>query len=271
MTRIANFRSMRQERRRPSSPDGSMSLMDHLRELRNRVFKCALAVFVAGVAVYFVYDPINEFLTDPYCEAIKKTSQSSCQLLFLDMTSPFALKLRLCAYIGIIISLPVIFWQLWRFIAPGLYQKEKRYAIAFVASSVVLFLLGAALAFYSLPKIFEWLIDQANGAQLQTQAEKYYSLLALMVFAFGFSFEFPLLLLALQLMGVVSPDALARVRRQAIVGIVVVVAVVTPGGDPISLFALSIPLCIFYEASIWIARLMLSRRARNRGAADTAA
>jgi sec-independent protein translocase protein TatC len=181
------------------------------------------------------------------------------------------MQLRVSAYVGILIALPVIFWQLWRFVAPGLYQKEKRYAIAFVASSVVLFLLGAALAWYSLPKIFEWLVDQAGDALVQTKVDEYMSLLALMVFAFGLSFEFPLILLALQLMGVVSPDTLAGVRRHAIVGIVAVVAIVTPGGDPVSLFALSIPLCIFYEASIWIARLMLGRRAKNREATDTAA
>ena len=248
-----------------------MSLMDHLRELRNRLFKCALAVFVAGIVVYFFYDRLYDFLVHPYCEAIKNTPQKSCKLVFLDLTSPFATQLRLSAYGGVIIATPVLFWQLWRFIAPGLYKNEKRYAIVFVASSVVLFLMGAALAYYSLPKIFEWLINQAGTADIQNKAEDYFSLLALMVFAFGLSFEFPLLLLALQLVGIVSPDKLASVRRHAIVGIVTVVAVVTPGGDPISLFALSIPLCIFYEASIWIARLMLGRRARTREATGTAA
>ena len=114
-------------------------------------------------------------------------------------------------------------------------------------------------------------LGQAGDALVQTKVDEYMSLLALMVFAFGLSFEFPLILLALQLMGVVSPDTLAGVRRHAIVGIVAVVAIVTPGGDPVSLFALSIPLCIFYEASIWIARLMLGRRAKNREATDTAA
>ena len=116
-----------------------------------------------------------------------------------------------------------------------------------------------------------FVVDQAGDALVQTKVDEYMSLLALMVFAFGLSFEFPLILLALQLMGVVSPDTLAGVRRHAIVGIVAVVAIVTPGGDPVSLFALSIPLCIFYEASIWIARLMLGRRAKNREATDTAA
>lgn len=262
MTRLSNFRAIRRSRRRPSSPDGAMSLMDHLRELRNRIFKCFLAVLAGGIGVFFVYDRVYEFATAPYCEAVKKTSQESCKLLYLDLTSPFATQLRISTYVGILVALPVIFWQLWRFVAPGLYKNEKRYAISFVASSVVLFLLGAALAYYSLPKIFEWLIDQAGDAEVQSKAEDYFSLLALMVGAFGLSFEFPLALLAAQLVGIVSPAKLAAVRRHAIVSIIIVVAVVTPGGDPISLFALSLPLCIFYEASIWIARVMLGRRAR---------
>ena len=239
-----------------------MSLMDHLRELRNRLFKMALAVLVCGVVVFFFYEQVYDFATRPYCKAIGDSAQDTCKLLFLDLTSPFALKLRISTYVGILLALPVIFWQLWRFIAPGLYKSEKRYAVVFVVSSVILFGLGAALAYYSLPSIFEWLINQAGDAEIQSQAEKYFSLLALMVAAFGLSFEFPLLLIDLQLVGILKPAQLAKVRRQAICGIVFVVAIVTPGGDPISLFALSIPLCLFYEASIWIARLMLGRRAK---------
>lgn len=271
MTRITNFRTNRAGQRPARTPEASMSLMDHLRELRNRLFKCALAAVVGGVVVFFFYDQLYDFLTEPYCKAIKETSQKSCELVFLDLTSPFATQLRLSAYVGIILALPVIFFQLWRFIAPGLYKNEKRYAVAFVGGSVVLFLMGAALAYYSLPAIFEWLIDQAGDAVIQNKAEDYFSLLALMVFAFGVSFEFPLLMLILQLVGIVTPATLAGVRRHAICGIVIVVAVVTPGGDPISLFALSIPLVIFYEASIWIARIMLGRRAKRREETGTAA
>jgi sec-independent protein translocase protein TatC len=272
VSRLSNFRAIRKNAKsRSSSPDGSMSLMDHLRELRNRLFKCALAAVVGGVVVYFFYDPLYEFLTNPYCTAIKGTAQKSCELNFFDLTSPFATQLRISAYVGILIASPIIFWQLWRFVAPGLYKNEKRYAVAFVGSSVTLFLMGAALAYWSLPPIFQWLINQAGTAKVQPKAEDYFSLLALMVFAFGFSFEFPLFLLAAQLLGMVSPDKLASVRRHAIVGIVVVVAVVTPGGDPISLFALSIPLCIFYEASIWIGRAMLRRRNQRKALPETPA
>jgi sec-independent protein translocase protein TatC len=263
VSRLANFRGGRGRRRRvPSSPDGSMSLMEHLRELRNRLFKCALAIFVCAFVLYFFYGHIYKFATAPYCDAIKGTNQKSCQLVFLDLVSPFATKLRVTTYLGVLVALPVIFYQLWRFIAPGLYRTEKRYALSFVISSVLLFAMGAVLAYVSLPKIFQWLLNQGGEAVIQAKAEDYFSLLALMIVVFGLSFEFPLLLLVLQLIGVVKPDTLAHYRRHAIVGIVTVVAIVLPGGDPISLFALSIPLCLFYEASIWIARLLLRRRTK---------
>lgn len=248
---------------RATRNDGSMSLMDHLKELRNRVFKSMVAMLIGGIVVYFFYDSVYRFAVQPYCEAIKDTSQDTCQLLFTSLTAPFATKLRVSTYAGLMLASPFIFWQLWSFIAPGLYRKEKRYAISFVTSSVVLFTLGAALAYISLPAIFEWLINEAGDATVQSRGEDYFSLLTLMVAAFGLSFEFPLLLLALQLMGIVTPDKLASLRRHAIVSIVMVVAIVTPGGDPISLFILSIPLCLFYEASIWVARLLLRRRART--------
>ena len=238
-----------------------MSLMDHLRELRTRLFKCACAILVAGVVVYFFFDQITEFALRPYCEAIAKTTKSECKLLYLDAFDPFTMRLRVATYGGMVLASPVLFWQLWSFIAPGLYKKERRYASAFVFSSVVLFSLGAALAYISLPEIYGWLLGQAPpSSEVVNQAQTYFEKLALMVAAFGLSFEFPLLLLVAQMVGLVTPDKLAAVRRHAIVGIVTVVAVITPGGDPVSLFALSIPLCLFYEASICIARLLKRRK-----------
>ncbi|MEZ5322679.1 MAG: twin-arginine translocase subunit TatC [Microthrixaceae bacterium] len=247
-------------RRRQRGNDASMPVTDHLRELRNRVFKCIAAVAISSVGVFFLYDPIYRFLTHPYCEAIRAAKRDDCRLQFLDLVTPFATELRVSFYVGILVALPVIFWQVWRFVAPGLYRNEKRYALGFVGSAMFLFLLGATLAYVSLPAIFSWLLAQAGDAQVQSTVDKYLSLLTLMVVAFGVSFEFPLVLLVLQLVGLVQPDALARHRRHAIVLIFLAVAIVTPGGDPVSLFILSIPLCVFYETTIWIARALLRRR-----------
>lgn len=239
----------------------TMSLLEHLAELRNRLIKVAIAILIGGVLVYVFYGPIYRFATEPYCDAIRGTRQKQCDLVFLGLVEGFTTRLRVSLYLGGVVALPIILWQLWRFIAPGLYKKERRYATLFVGSSLTLFGLGASLAYISLPKMFEWLIDAAGGGRIENRADDYFRLLSLMVVAFGVGFEFPLVLIALQMIGLVQPDQLARFRRQAIVGIVTLVAVITPGGDPISLTALSVPLVIFYEISIWIGRALLRRRA----------
>lgn len=238
-----------------AADNSAMTMMEHLKELRSRVVKCGLAVAVLAVVAFFVYDHIYDFLTAPYCRAVDE-----CNFVFLDLTSPFATRLRVSGYVGLIAAAPIIFYQLWAFIAPALYRKEKRYAISFVGGSVFLFLMGAALAYISLPAIFEWLASQAGDAEIQNRVEQYFSLLAVMVIAFGVSFEFPLLLVVLQLIGLVKPSTLAQYRRYSIVGIATFVAVVTPGGDPVSMAVLSIPLYIFYESSIWIGRIIVRRK-----------
>lgn len=242
------------------SDQSMMTMMEHLRELRTRIVKVAIAMSIAAVVAYFFYDRIYDFATEPYCKAVVNSDQK-CEFIFLNLTSPFATKLRVSGYSGLLLASPVVFYQLWAFIAPGLYRKEKRYAISFVGGSVALFLLGAALAFISMPAIFGWLADQAGDAIIQNRVEDYLRLLVIMVVAFGVSFEFPLLLIVLQMMNIVQPASLAKYRRHAIVGIAAFVAIVTPGGDPVSMAVLSIPLIIFYEISIIIGRVMLRRRA----------
>lgn len=236
-----------------------MTMMEHLRELRSRIVKAGIAISVAAVVAYFFYNRIYDFATEPYCKAVEDSTRE-CEFVFLNLTSPFATKLRVAGWAGLLLASPFVFYQLWAFIAPALYRKEKRYAIGFVGGSVVLFLLGAALAFISMPTIFGWLADQAGDAVIQNRVEDYLRLLVVMVAAFGVSFEFPLLLVVLQMMGLVQPATLARFRRHAIVGIAAFVAMVTPGGDPVSMTVLSVPLILFYEIAIVIGRVMLRRR-----------
>lgn len=241
--------------------DRSMSLVEHLSELRMRIVKCVVAVVVGMIAVYFLYNPIYRFATQPYCDSIAGTRQESCDLYFFGLVEGFSLRLRVSMYLGVLAALPVILWQFWKFIAPGLYKRERRYAFGFVGSSLALFALGATLAYFTLAKMFQWLIQAAGEGVIQNRAEDYFRLLTLMVIAFGVGFEFPLVLAVAQAVGLVTPDQLAAKRRHAMVGIVAVVAMLTPGGDPISLVALSIPLALFYEASIWVGRALLKRRA----------
>lgn len=241
------------------NPTGAMSLMDHLRELRTRIIISAVASFVGMLVVYFLYGRIFEFATGPYCDSVVGTEQTNCDLVYPSLTAGFALRLRISGYLGMVVALPVIAYQLWKFIAPALYSKEKKYAAAFVGSSVFLFAMGGTLAFVSLSKIFQWFVQQSSQGQILNQADSYFRLLALMVVAFGVAFEFPLVLAAAQMMHLVTPAQLAAKRRHAILGIVTVVAIITPGGDPVSLVALSVPLIIFYEGAIWIGRAFLRR------------
>ncbi len=254
---------LRAANRASSTVDGAtMTLIDHLRELRTRLVKSSIALVVGMIVMYLFYVPLFRFASHPYCAAIKGTKQAHCDLYFHGLLDGFLLRLQVAGYLGFVVALPVITWQLWRFIAPGLYKNEKKYATAFVAASTFLFACGAVLAYLTLPPMFQWLISAGGPGLYQNRADDYFHLLAIMMLAFGFSFEFPLLLVVLQIVGILDNALLRKYRRHSFVGIVFVVAVVTPGGDPVSLFALSIPLYFFYECSILFGRVLTRRRAK---------
>jgi sec-independent protein translocase protein TatC len=258
--------------RTPAGAEGDnaqMALMDHLRELRNRIIKCAVSIVFFGIICYLFYDQIFEFFTHPYCVSVEGTNQE-CTLYAFDILGGFLLRMKVAGIGGLVLSVPVILYQLWRFVVPGLYKNERRYTIMFVAGSSVLFAFGAVMAYYTLPPMITWLQGNGGPVTYVTAADKYFWLTALMVAAFGVGFEFPIVLIALQLVGVLEPSTLAGIRRQAACGIVIGVAVLTPGGDPISLLALSIPMYLFYELSILIGRIVVRRRQKNE-ALDPAA
>lgn len=248
----------------PDDPS-RMTLVEHLTELRARVIKCVIAVAVGMVIAFVLYPQIFDVLLAPY-KAIAEDQNTigDGKLLVLDPLEGFGVRMRLAMYGGIAIAMPVILWQIWRFVTPGLYPHEKRYAVPFVISALVLFVLGAGLAYYTLPRALDFLV-RIGGDDLVTAFApgKYFSLITYMMLAFGIGFEFPILLIFLQMAGVVSVDALRKGRRYAIVGITVLVAVITPSGDPISLLMLSVPMVLFYEASIVAGRVIDRRRART--------
>ena len=180
----------------------------------------------------------------------------------------FSTRLSICTYGGVILALPVILWQIWRFVVPALHAKEKKYAIPFIVSSVSLFALGAAVAYWTMGPALDFLISwSGNDVQANFQISKYVSLLGLMVAAFGITFLFPVLLVFLQLVGVLTPQTLLKQWRYAIVVIFVIAAVVTPSGDPYSMMALAGPMTIFYFASVVIGRVAQKRK-RAREAAE---
>ncbi|MCY4664504.1 MAG: twin-arginine translocase subunit TatC [Acidimicrobiaceae bacterium] len=256
---------------------GHMTLMEHLAELRNRLIKSAIAVAVCAVACWILYPFILDFLLQPYCKTFPVEERidsqlfgadGGCNLFVTSPLEPFSVRITLVAYSGLALAMPVLLWQGWRFIAPGLYRHEKRYAIPFVAAGVLLFFLGIGLAYWSLPRALDFLKD-IGGPDLVSlfSPKEYLGFVVKMMVAFGIAFQFPIVLIGMQAMGVVENRTLRRVRSYAVVGIVILVAVITPSGDPFTLMALSIPMYAFYEIAIlW--GVLAGRRRRKREAAE---
>ncbi len=257
----------RSQRKETNPADGgSMSLLEHLAELRGRIVKAAVAVTVGAIVAYFFYGHILNFFTQPYCQVSGKTN---CALYVTGPLEGFALRIKIAGYGGLLLASPVILYQLWRFVTPGLNPREKRYAVPFVLSSLLLFMGGALVAYITFPHALQFL-QSAGGRQLHDiyTPNSYLNLIFLLMIAFGISFEFPVLLVALELAGVLTPKKLSSFRRWAIVIIFAVVAVFIPSSDPFSMFAMAIPLVVFYEVSILIGRLVTRRRARLEAAAE---
>lgn len=238
----------------PETVDEGMTLVEHLTELRQRLVKAVIALVLGGIVGFLVYNQVLQVLQAPYCQLYP----GNCDFIVTDPLQSLSVRLKVSAYVGLILALPVVLWQLWRFITPGLYPKEKRYAIPFVAASVVLFLLGAGLALWTFPNALSFL-NEIGGPEFDASytPDKYLSLITFMMLAFGVGFEFPIVLVFLQMAGALTWQRLASWRRWAIVFVFVAVSIITPSGDPFTLMALSIPMIFFYEISILIGRFVI--------------
>ncbi len=243
-----------------------MTLMEHLTELRRRLIISFIAIGVGAIGGWLLYNQIINFLLDPYCQILE--ARQECTLYVRDPFEPFTLKLTVAGYSGLGAAIPVILWQVWRFVAPGLYSREKKYAIPFIAGGVGLFALGVSLAYWSIPRALEFLIGLgADNFEELLSPLSYISFVVKMMVAFGVAFQFPIVLIFLQILGVVENKTLRSGRRYALVGIVVLVAIITPSGDPFTLMVLSVPMYLFYEVAILFGRIRLRRAAKNAAAA----
>ena len=250
--------------RRRRDPDGTMTVVEHLEELRTRLFISIGSIGVGAVAGWFLFRLVFDFLSNPYCDFITTHPQLAvnparpCQLYATSIVEPFLLKIKLVTFIGIAIALPVILYEFWRFVTPGLTSRERRYAIPFVLSSLFLFALGAAFGILTLPKGLAFLLGFAGTERINTilSITRYVDFVMLLIAAFGLSFEFPLVLLFLTFVGVLSSRKLRDWRRYAILTIAILAAVITPSQDWFTMTAMMVPLIVFYELSILIARLL---------------
>lgn len=243
-----------------------MTVWEHIAELRRRLLICLAAVFAGAVVAYLAWPLLIDAITVPFCR-----QEADCQLYATDPLAPFTTRLQVALYGGIIVAMPVLLWQIWRFVTPGLHDHERRYAIPFVGAALILFAAGASLAYVALGPALQFLFSVAGDsvAQIPT-VDRYLSLTMWMMLAFGVGFEFPVLLVALQLVGILEPRQLAGARRYAIVIIVIVAAVITPSGDPVTLFVLAVPMYLLYEVSILIGWLVARRRRKTADRVEAA-
>ncbi len=241
-----------------------MTVVEHLDELRHRLIVCVLALVAASIAAWFLYGRVFDLLSDPFCSFMRthpelaQNPAKPCALVYLSVVEPFLVKVKVTIFLGFVIALPVILFQLWRFVTPGLTSRERRFAIPFVVASLVLFALGARFAMLTLPKGLAFLLGFAGTTRVVAVLSigKYLGFVTLLILAFGASFEFPLLLISLTVVGVLSSRKLRDWRRYAILAIAIFAAIITPSQDWFTMTALMVPLLVFYELSILISRLL---------------
>ena len=266
--------------RPPKSADGTMPLMEHLHELRRRLFLATLGIFV-GTVIGFIWfghgipaiglPSLSDILTGPYCavppaERVTFGSSDECKLLATGPFSALELQLKSALIAGVVLSVPVWLYQLWAFVTPALYSKERKYAIVFVGAGGALFVGGAVLAYVVIREGLTVLLGFGGDATIAALSpDSYFSFLIAMLIIFGVSFELPLLLIMLNRIGVVSGARLAKWRRYAIFGLTVFAGLIVPGNDPVTMLALAVSLGLLYELSVQVTRVH-DRRARRRTA-----
>jgi len=250
---------------------GSMTLREHLRELRSRLLKSSIAIVLGAVVAWFFYEQIFAFISDPVMEVLDKAAAQGrdVQVVVLGVTDPFTLKLKISAAAGLLLAAPVWLYQLWRFITPGLHRHERRSAYAFVALSLPLFLAGVVTAYLVLPKGLELLFNfTPENVGNFVEVNRYLSFFIRLALVFGIGFLLPVVLVALNMVGLLSGARLISWWRGIIFGVFLFAAVATPTGDPVTLFVLALPMLALVGAAIGFALLNDKRRARNSSEPD---
>jgi sec-independent protein translocase protein TatC len=271
----SRLRLTRRQRNR-RAPEGRMPLVEHLRELRNRLGIVLAALVVCMVAAYALY---SVFLADlffgPYCAADipRPGEEGSCELVSLGVADQFITRLRISLVAAVLASSPIWLYQAGAFISPGLHRHERRWAMSFLAVSLVLFAVGVVFAYFSIPRGLQFLLTQGQtgggGGQIVPllDARRYVDFLTLTLTAFGIAFLFPVFVIFANLVGLLSAERMRAWRRGVIFAVFLLSALITPTTDPITFLFMAVPIVLLYEGCILVARLR-ARRARRRAGAD---
>jgi sec-independent protein translocase protein TatC len=259
-----------------ANPEGRMSVLDHLRELRRRLIVVMIIVSLGAIVGWVIYNPLLTILKEPYCNipythrlGALNQSADQCKLLFRAPLDGFTVRLKVSVVAGAILTAPLWLYQLWAFVTPGLRKNEKRWTVAFVLSSTVLFAAGMGLAYFTLYKGLNVLITQAgSGTQAGLDVTYYISFVILMLTIFGASFELPLLIVMLNAVRVLPFSLLKRGQRIGIFLIFLFAGVATPSTDPVTMAAMALPMCLLFELAVLWSFLHDRRLARREAAAE---
>jgi len=225
-----------------------MSLIEHLEELRSRIIIVAITIVLAGIVGFFLSEPIIAILR----QALPEGKQT---LLQISVGESLAVRLRVALYVGIAISVPVILFQLWRFVTPGLTRSERRLIWPMLIVATLLFALGIGIGYFTIPYALNFLLGLTlPGVETQLRLSEYVSFVSTVMLAFGLAFQFPVLLLLLARVGILNYRFLSARRRWAILAIVLFAIIATPGGDPLSSTVLSLVMYALFEGTLQLIR-----------------
>jgi len=250
---------------RDKDPEGHMPLVEHVRELRNRIAVCLVAVVAGGAVGWWLYPKIFDFLVAPYNQAARESGRTgSVQINFVTITAGFNIHIKVALFVGLVLAAPVWLYEIWAFVVPGLKKAEKRYALGFLGAALPLFALGGLLATRVIPIAVGFLIELTpkNAAAIQ-DVDNVISFATKMILGFGIMFVLPVLLVGLNFLGVLPARTLAKGWRVAVLIIFVLSAIASPSPDPGSMLLLALPVVALFLIAMGIAFLNDKRRARK--------